>query len=56
MLAEARDALVEKLAELAEEHVTGQRLLEEDVDDMLGRSSTERTKREPLIMPVIVEV
>jgi ribonuclease J len=56
VLAEARDLLVAKLQELAEEHVTGQRLLQEDVDEVLGRFIFRRTKRQPLVLPVIVEV
>jgi ribonuclease J len=56
LLAEARDDLVTRLRELTAEHVTGQRLLREDVHDTLATFIYRRTKREPLIMPIVVEV
>ncbi len=56
LLAEARDDLVARLRELTAEHVTGQRLLREDVHDTLATFIYRRTKREPLIMPIVVEV
>ena len=56
LLAEARDDLVARLGELTAEHVTGQRLLREDVHDTLATFIYRRTKREPLIMPIVVEV
>jgi ribonuclease J len=56
LLAEARDDLMVRLEELAHEHVTGQRLIQEDVHDALAQFIYRRTKREPLILPVVVEV
>ncbi|MGO8684747.1 MAG: ribonuclease J [Thermoleophilia bacterium] len=52
----AREVLEEKLEELAGEHITGQRLLKEDVHEVLSGFIYRKTKRRPLIMPVIVEV
>ncbi len=56
LLAEASEELSARLEELAGDHVTGQRLIKEDVHDALARFIYRRTKREPLIMPVVVEV
>ncbi len=56
LLDDATQELVRRLEELATEHVTGQRLLQEDVDEVLGRLVYKRTKRQPLILPVIVEI
>ena len=56
LLDDARDELAARLAELTDEHVTGQRLLREDIHDTLASFIYRRTKREPLIMPVVVEV
>jgi ribonuclease J len=55
-LEEAARVLEERLAELAGEHVTGQRLLKEDVHDTLADHFFRTLRRRPLIMPVIVEV
>ena len=50
---EALDALME---ELGAEHVTGQKLIREDINQRLSELVYQRTKRRPLIMPVVVEV
>ena len=42
--------------ELGEVHVTGQRLIKEDIKEKLAELVYSRTKRRPLIMPVVVEV
>jgi ribonuclease J len=49
-------ALDELMAELGEERVTGQRLIREDINQRLSELVYQRTKRRPLIMPVVVEV
>ena len=56
LLAEARDDLVVRLRELTNEHATGKRLLREDIHDTLAQFIYRRTKREPLIMAVVVEL
>ena len=56
LLAAARDDLVARLRELTNEHVTGQRLLREDIHDTLAQFIYKRTKREPLIMAVVIEL
>lgn len=56
LLEEARDVLVERLEETAGEHGTGQRLLQEDIGQVLSRFIYKRTRRSPLILPVVVEV
>jgi ribonuclease J len=49
----ALDELMEKLGKV---HVTGQRLIKEDIKERLAELVFARTKRRPLIMPVVVEV
>jgi len=56
LLDEARERLIERLEESAHEHVTGQRLLQEDIGDVLNRFIYKKTKRSPLVLPVVVEV
>lgn len=56
VLDECAQALTELLGELGAEHVTGQRLIREDVKERLAALVYRGTKRRPLIMPVVVEV
>jgi ribonuclease J len=51
--ASALDALMEELGRV---HVTGQRLIKEDIKEKLSELVYSRTKRRPLILPVVVEV
>jgi ribonuclease J len=56
LLTAARDDLVVRLRGLTDEHATGQRLLREDIHDTLAQFIYKRTKREPLIMAVVIEL
>jgi ribonuclease J len=56
ILEECAEALDELLDELGAEHVTGQKLIREDVNQRLSELVYQRTRRRPLIMPVVVEV
>lgn len=56
VLDECAVALDELLDELGAEHVTGQKLIREDVNQRLSELVFQRTRRRPLIMPVVVEV
>lgn len=56
VLDECAQALDELMAELGAEHVTGQRLIREDINQRLSELVFQRTRRRPLIMPVVVEV
>ena len=49
-------ALEGLMDELGSEHVTGQKLIREDINQRLSELVFKRTKRRPLIMPVVVEV
>jgi ribonuclease J len=51
--AAALDDLMDKLGAV---HVTGQRLIREDIKEKLAELVFARTRRRPLIMPVVVEV
>ena len=50
------NALEVLMGEFGAEHVTGQRLIKEDIKDRLAELVYRSTKRRPLIMPVVVEV
>jgi ribonuclease J len=56
VLDECAQALTDLLGQLGDEHVTGQRLIREDVKERLAGLVYRGTKRRPLIMPVVVEV
>ncbi len=56
VLDECADALDDLLDELGADHITGQRLIRDDIKDRLAELVYKRTRRRPLIMPVVVEV
>ncbi len=56
VLDEAAAELEERLRELAHEHVTGQRLIKDDIHETLAQFVYRKTKRQPLILPVVIEV
>ncbi len=56
VLDECAGALQELMAELGAERVTGQKLIREDINQRLSELVFQRTRRRPLIMPVVVEV
>jgi ribonuclease J len=56
ILDECAEALDDLLDELGADHITGQRLIRDDIKDRLAELVYKRTKRRPLIMPVVVEV
>jgi ribonuclease J len=56
VLDECSMALDELMSKLGAEHVIGQRLIKEDIKDRLAELVYSRTRRRPLIMPVVVEV
>ena len=56
VLDECASALAALLEELGAEHVTGQRLIREDIHDRLADLVFKRTKSRPMIMPIVVGV
>jgi ribonuclease J len=56
ILDECAEALDELLDELGADRVTDQKLIREDVNQRLSELVYQRTKRRPLILPVVVEV
>ena len=56
ILDECATALDDLMGELGAVHVTGQRLIRDDIKEKLAELVYARTRRRPLIMPVVVEV
>jgi len=56
VLDECATALDDLMEELGAVHVTGQRLIRDDIKEKLAGLVYSRTRRRPLIMPVVVEV
>jgi len=56
VLDECATALDDLMDELGAVHVTGQRLIRDDIKEKLAGLVYARTRRRPLIMPVVVEV
>ena len=56
VLDECRIALDELMQKLGEVHVTGRRLIQEDIKEKMAGIVYERTRHRPLILPVVVEV
>jgi ribonuclease J len=56
VLDECASALAALLDELGAEHVTGQRLIKEDIHDRLADLVFKLTKSRPMIMPVVVGI
>ena len=56
ILDECTVALDKLLDELGADRVTDQKLIREDVNQRLSELVFQRTRRRPLIMPVVVEV
>ena len=56
VLDECRIALDELMKKLGEVHVTGRRLIQEDIKEKMAGIVYTRTRHRPLILPVVVEV
>jgi ribonuclease J len=56
VLDECGAALDDLMKELGEVHVTGRRLIQDDIKEKLAELVYARTRRRPLVLPVVVEV
>ncbi|HSG14218.1 MAG TPA: ribonuclease J [Gaiellaceae bacterium] len=56
LLDELRDEADRVVRELASEHVTEIKLLQEHIHDAVGQIVYDRTRRRPMILPVVIEV
>ena len=56
LLAELRDEADRVVRELASEHATEIKLLQEHIHDAVGQIVYDRTRRRPMILPVVIEV
>ena len=56
LLEELRDEADRIAEELAEDGITEIKLLQEHMHDAIGRLVYERTRRRPMILPVVIEV
>ncbi len=56
LLEECRSALEKRMTELGAVHVTGQRLIRDDIKETLASLVFKRTRNRPLILPIVVEV
>ena len=56
LLDELRDEADRVVRELAGEHITEIKLLQEHIHDAVGQIVYDRTRRRPMILPVVIEV
>jgi ribonuclease J len=56
LLAELRDEADRVVRELASEHATEIKLLQEHIHDAVGQIVYDRTHRRPMVLPVVIEV
>jgi ribonuclease J len=56
LLDELRDEADRVVRELGEEHITEIKLLQEHIHDAVGQIVYDRTRRRPMILPVVIEV
>jgi ribonuclease J len=56
LLDELRDEAGRVVRELGEQHVTEIKLLQEHIHDAVGQVVYDRTRRRPMILPVVIEV